>query len=565
MAASAVIGALRVNLGLNSAGFRSGLDQSQSRLSRFGSFAKGAFVAMGAAALGAAAAMGAVVKSAINSADEISKMSQRVGVSVENLSRLAYAGSLADVSLDTLGTSFSKLAKNMTDIAMGKGAAAKAALDALGVTAFNLDGSLRAPDAVLASIADRFATMPDGATKTALAIQLFGRAGADMIPMLNGGSAGLASMAAEADRLGITLDTKSARAAEQFNDQITRFQAIFQGIANKIMVALLPALNEFAAVLTDPRFVQGATDISLAIVNGMALAVNAITTVTDALKTMGGWLQWANTHDMFGNEIAPTFRGPLKVQMFQTPEEAKAELAAKLGQGSTGFDAAGFGYESFFPAKTQPEVEALVDTLETIPVTFDDATASAGGTAAATEKIADATDDAAEAAKSFGERVRDGFKSLGGELRGVLDGTKSWNEALGDVLMTLGQMAFSNINFGGPSQGGNNMFGDIIGGLFGGLFGFKDGGSFKVGGTGGIDSQTVAFNASPDEVVSITKPGQGGAGQMVQISQNFYLDGAIAAETVMGMVRSGATQAVETVKRSLPGWQVEAERNGVIS
>jgi hypothetical protein len=564
MAASAVIGALRVNLGLNSAGFRSGLDQSQGRLSRFGSFAKGAFLAVGAAAIGAAAAMGAVVKSAIDTADEISKMSQRVGVSVESLSRLAYAGSLADVSLDTLGTSFSKLAKNMTDIAMGKGAGAKAALDLLGVSAFNLDGSLRAPDAVLASIADRFATMPDGAAKTALAIQLFGRAGAEMIPMLNGGSAGLASMAAEADRLGVTLDTKSARAAEQFNDQITRFQAIFQGIANKIMVAVLPALNELAAVLTDPRFVQAATDISLAIVNGMAMAVNAITTVTEALKTMGGWLEWANTHDMFGNALERP-GGGRGFTKFQTPEEAKAELAAKLGQGNTGFDAAGFGYAGFFPEQTKPELEEIVETLDTIPIEFDQATEAATGTAAATDKIKDAAEEAADAAKSFGERVRDGFKSLGGELKGLLDGTKTWNEALGDVLMTLGQMVFSNINFGGASQGGTNMFGDIIGGLFGGLFGFKDGGAFKVGGSGGIDSQTVAFNASPDEVVSITKPGQGEGGQVVQINQSFILDGAISDQTVAAMVRQGASQAVETVKRSMPGWQVQAQRNGRIS
>lgn len=565
MAASAVIGALRVNLGLNSAGFRSGLDQSQGRLSRFGSFAKGAFLAVGAAAIGAAAAMGAVVKSAINTADEISKMSQRVGVSVENLSRLAYAGSLADVSLDTLGTSFSKLAKNMTDIAMGKGAGAKAALDLLGVSAFNLDGSLRAPDAVLASIADRFAAMPDGAAKTALAIQLFGRAGAEMIPMLNGGSAGLASMAAEADRLGVTLDTKSARAAEQFNDQITRFQAIFQGIANKIMVALLPALNDLASLLTDPRFVQAATDISLAIVNGMGHAVNAITTVTEALKTMGSWLDWANTHDMFGNELARKPGGNGGFQAFKTEAEAKAELTAALGQGNTGFDATGFGYAGFFPEQTKPELEEIVETLDTIPIEFDQATEAATGTAAATDKIKDAAEEAADAAKSFGERVRDGFKSLGGELKGLLDGTKTWNEALGDVLMTLGQMVFSNINFGGASQGGTNMFGDVIGGLFGGLFGFKDGGAFKVGGSGGIDSQTVAFNASPDEVVSITKPGQGEGGQVVQINQSFILDGAISDQTVAAMVRQGASQAVETVKRSMPGWQVQAQRNGRIS
>ncbi|PLU83526.1 hypothetical protein BMJ22_04060, partial [Sinorhizobium medicae] len=51
--------------------------------------------------------------------------------------------------------------------------------------------------------------------------------------------------------------------------------------------------------------------------------------------------------------------------------------------------------------------------------------------------------------------------------------------------------------------GGGGIFG-----LIGSLFGFANGGSFKVGGAGGADSQIVAFRASPNERVSVTKPGQ---------------------------------------------------------
>jgi archaellum component FlaC len=56
------------------------------------------------------------------------------------------------------------------------------------------------------------------------------------------------------------------------------------------------------------------------------------------------------------------------------------------------------------------------------------------------------------------------------------------------------------------------------------LFGFADGGSFVVGGTGGIDSQTVAFKASPNERVTITKPGQDSGGGGVTLNQYITLN-----------------------------------------
>lgn len=122
--------------------------------------------------------------------------------------------------------------------------------------------------------------------------------------------------------------------------------------------------------------------------------------------------------------------------------------------------------------------------------------------------------------QSLGETMGQAFSGIGGSIAEVIKGTKSLSEALGEVLLKLGDSLFQSgmqAIFGGGAGGGGGGFGSIISDLIGGLIGFQNGGSVQVGGAGGIDSQLVAFRASPNERVSITKPGQdmgGGAGSM---------------------------------------------------
>ena len=63
--------------------------------------------------------------------------------------------------------------------------------NALGLSVRDSEGNLKSNEQVLGEIADRFADMADGATKAALAMEIFGRSGASMINMLNGGSAAI--------------------------------------------------------------------------------------------------------------------------------------------------------------------------------------------------------------------------------------------------------------------------------------------------------------------------------------------------------------------------------------
>jgi hypothetical protein len=195
-------------------------------------------------------AMAAMVTSSIDAADALSKLSQRTGETVENLARLQYAGSLADVSNDALATSLKKLSKNMAEAASGTGEVADA-FRAIGVSVVASDGKLRSSGDVLNDVADRFAGYEDSAAKAALAQAIFGRSGADLIPLLNAGSQGLKEMGDEASRLGVVISTATAQAAERFNDQMTRVNAALGSIAKQTATELLPVLNELADSLVD--------------------------------------------------------------------------------------------------------------------------------------------------------------------------------------------------------------------------------------------------------------------------------------------------------------------------
>ena len=195
-------------------------------------------------------AMVAMVKSSIDAADGLSKLSQRTGETVENLARLQYAGSLADVSNEALAVSLKKLAKNMAEAAGGSGEVADA-FKAIGVSVVDSNGKLRSSGDVLNDIADRFAGYEDSAAKAALAQAIFGRSGADLIPLLNAGSQGLKEMGDEAARLGVVISTETAQAAERFNDQMTRVNTALGSIAKQTAADLLPVLNELADSLVD--------------------------------------------------------------------------------------------------------------------------------------------------------------------------------------------------------------------------------------------------------------------------------------------------------------------------
>lgn len=207
-------------------------------------------VAIGTALAAAAAALTVLTKRSIDSADEMAKMAQKVGISVESLSTLAYTAGQAGVEIGTLQSAFVKLTKGAADAALGTGEAIKG-FDALGISVKDAEGNLKNSDVLLKEVSDKFATFEDGANKTALAVALFGRAGANMIPVLNQGSEAIEEMEQRARDLGVEMDTGTAKAAERFNDNLDDIQKLAKGLGNDLARELLPTLNELTGAFIE--------------------------------------------------------------------------------------------------------------------------------------------------------------------------------------------------------------------------------------------------------------------------------------------------------------------------
>ena len=235
----------------------------------------------------AAAAIGgfsAFVKSTIDAADAFGKLSTRTGIAANQLQAYANAGKLADVSQSDLETGLRTLARTQAEAADGVKTYSEAYAK-LGLSVTGTDGSLKASDELLAEIADRFADLPNGPEKAAVAMDIFGRSGSKLITLLNGGSEAL-------ERFNYETSENFAQNAELFNDKITTLQIQFDGFRAQLADALLPALNSiieafstmFSAEADFTGFFQ-AVEIAIRGVGiSIAATVMGITEIVELIK-----------------------------------------------------------------------------------------------------------------------------------------------------------------------------------------------------------------------------------------------------------------------------------------
>lgn len=195
--------------------------------------------------LSATAAVGYFVtatKNFADYADEIGKAAQKVGTTTEKLSELKYAGDLADVTFEQLQTGLSKLAKNAEDFKDGS----KSAIDAFGKLKIDPTTFKDSAD-IFTAVAEKLSKMEDGARKTAIAQELLGKSGKELIPLLNAGAAGFADAAKEAKAFGLVIDADAAAASERFNDNLTRLDKASSMLSRALGQQLIPSLADTAA------------------------------------------------------------------------------------------------------------------------------------------------------------------------------------------------------------------------------------------------------------------------------------------------------------------------------
>jgi len=206
--------------------------------------------ALSVATAGAVTSLVAIAKSAANTGDNLQKMSLRTGVSVKTLSGLAHAAKISGTDLSNVENGLRLVAKKALDADRGL-LTARRSFEALGINVKDGAGNLKSADSIMLEVADKLKNMKDQTKAAALAQELFGRSGTQLLPMLKEGSAGIQALVTENERLGGSWEKAGADSAAGFNDAMARLIAVFSGLKNQIGQAIIPVLTLLAGKMTE--------------------------------------------------------------------------------------------------------------------------------------------------------------------------------------------------------------------------------------------------------------------------------------------------------------------------
>lgn len=212
-----------------------GVDDQAKKTSASSMTLGNAFKAVGAAA----AALGVVsaIKDFADFTGQLTDMSAKTGIGVEALQRLRYAAEQNGGTLEQVTGAITKLGANLA----GGNDSAAGALKVLGLS-FD-DIRKMSPDEAFTAIADAIAKVPDPMAQSKLAMDLFGKSGAELLPMMKGN---LSETAAAADRLGIVMSESAVAAGDQFGDTMGTLALVGKSLTAQVLEPMIPVLTTVA-------------------------------------------------------------------------------------------------------------------------------------------------------------------------------------------------------------------------------------------------------------------------------------------------------------------------------
>lgn len=269
----ATIAELAVNFTANTGGLDSGVGRATGALQRFKSEAEKASyavdqefgrlnkalstigingtalagniskVGLAIAGLSAGVGLGAMAhmfNQSVESAAKLQEMSEKTGASIEKLSGIAQIAQIEGADMEAVTAGIAKLAVNMEST----GGASKKMSDALGRIGLSLS-DLKGKDTgtMFEIISRKMSEYGDSAGKTAVAVELFGKRGAELIPTMN--------LLGESGDLVVKTTAKQAAEAQSYENSLRRLSVTKNALYKTISMEMLPAANSFINVLID--------------------------------------------------------------------------------------------------------------------------------------------------------------------------------------------------------------------------------------------------------------------------------------------------------------------------
>jgi len=268
----------------------------------------------------AVAGFGMVIKTSDTMLHEMERQAQSAGTNITEFTRLAYMTRVLGVSQETLVKGLQRMNRSALMAAEG-GKQQQEAFRMLIGTGREFQNIMHSGTVSIETLADGFNKLKDPQLRSALAMQVFSRQGAQLIPLFTGGSAAMRKFGAEADALGVTLTDKDVASAVRLTMNLTRLKEAFSGMAIRITNQLSPALANISDSMVN--FAKnGAAMKSIAGAIGDVL----LGTVKVIYEAAFAWEYWADKIDI----------ARLKIERFAAKYHTIAQMIANVVLAPTG-------------------------------------------------------------------------------------------------------------------------------------------------------------------------------------------------------------------------------------
>lgn len=253
----------------------------------------------------------------------VKKMQSLTGATAEQASTFISVANYMGVATDVSTVAFAKFAKAVStaqdkmQIASAEGKLATDMFSRLGISIDQIQGKNTLE--VFSIIQDRLRNMKDGAEKTRVEMELFGKTGYQLHGMLNLSAEAMKQVEDRARAMGLIINDEAAQKSASFNRQLKDMEQTGKRLAIMIGQELLPVVMEYAqgAINLTKSYSELATEqkeaISGLIKFGLeaSIAITAIQSITSALKFMrlatiaaaGPWLALATAIGLAGKAL----------------------------------------------------------------------------------------------------------------------------------------------------------------------------------------------------------------------------------------------------------------------
>ena len=197
---------------------------------------------LGSAAAAAGTALYGVAMNAAGAMDEIDKGSAKIGISKQAYQEWGYVLGQNGMDISKLEVGMKTLVSKMDGASKGT-KSAQESFEKLGVSIYDANGKLKDQETMMNEAMYALANMENGTEKARLATELFGKAGVEMMPMLNGGAEGMKALTDRAHELGLVVSDEAVTAGVVLGDTLDDAKQSFSAIMSKIGIEFMPIIQ----------------------------------------------------------------------------------------------------------------------------------------------------------------------------------------------------------------------------------------------------------------------------------------------------------------------------------